>query len=64
MANAKVTITIKTNCAYFSTVFELHSVLVFMKCMLTLYGKRIGKHPIIACRKLFHLSNHNIHIKD
>ena len=35
MANAKVTITIKTNCAYFSTVFELHSVLVFMKGMFT-----------------------------
>ena len=32
----------KNKSCVFTTVFELHSVLVFMKCIFSLYGKRIG----------------------
>ena len=70
MENTVVTITIKTNRAY---LLQYLSYIVFWYLwnVYIVYIVRehgilftLVKHSIIACRKLFHLSNHNIHIKD
>ena len=46
----------KNKSCVFTTVFELHSVLVFMKCIFSLYGKRIGiltKSNILLILQIF-----------